>query len=247
MANELQDLKVEFISLVDRPANRKELVLKSAKGIESARIVKIDDEMRRAYGIVYAPDEVDAQDDFASAATIRKAADDFMRAGSTGNVDVQHDFEKLDEVWVAESWIVRKGDALFAEEGAWAVGIQVDNAKVWAKLKAGELAGLSLAGFGKRKDKPEDDNVEEQVKQLEARLGGLEAAINALQKAEDKTEEGEHTDGGGNNDKQAEIALSAFFAKMEKRLDELELSVLRKGRNESGQGGNAETIPEGFL
>ncbi|MCP5136041.1 MAG: hypothetical protein H6981_04500 [Gammaproteobacteria bacterium] len=146
----LVDLDVEFISLVDRPANGKPLVLKSAEGkrVHTFAIVKTDDEQMRAYGIVYAPGEVDSQGDTANTEVILRAANRFMRQARTENVDAQHSFSR-EAAFVAESWIVRKGDPLFGDqpEGAWAVGIQIGDPALWRRLKSGELAGLSLAGM----------------------------------------------------------------------------------------------------
>ncbi|MCP5230666.1 MAG: hypothetical protein H6931_17665 [Burkholderiaceae bacterium] len=145
----LIDLDVEFISLVDRPANGKPLVLKSAEGkrVHTFAIAKTDDEQMRAYGIVYAPGEVDSQGDTASADVIKRAANKFMRAGRAENVDKNHNFSR-EQAYVAESWIVRKGDPLFPDQvDAWAVGIQIGDPLLWRSLKSGDLTGLSLAGM----------------------------------------------------------------------------------------------------
>ncbi len=143
----LADLSVQFISLVKRPANGRGVVLKCAAGGRAVRLTKADGKMHRLYGIVYAPDEVDAQGDWTDAETIRKAADEWMRAGRAMQVDQEHDFQPV-AAFVAESWLVRAGDPLFPaeREGAWAVGIQIEDAALWAQIEAGEVEGLSLAG-----------------------------------------------------------------------------------------------------
>jgi hypothetical protein len=148
---ELRDLTVDWISLVKRPANGRGLVLRSANGRErpgrEVRLLRMDDEQMRAYGIVYAPDDVDSQGDWASANTIRQAADRFMRDGLSRQVDAEHNFRESGH-YVAESWIVRGSDPLFPSEkpGAWAVAVQVTDPIEWAGLKSGERTGLSLAG-----------------------------------------------------------------------------------------------------
>jgi hypothetical protein len=144
----LTDLTVEWISLVKRPANGRGVILKAADSRgKPLRLVKADGRLNRLYGIVYAPDEMDAQGDWADAETIRQAADDFMRSGRAMQVDQEHDFTPV-PAFVAESWLIRKGDALFPEEreGAWAVGIQVEDAALWAAIEAGDVEGISLAG-----------------------------------------------------------------------------------------------------
>lgn len=149
---QLKDLVVEWVSLVKHPANGKGLVLKSG-GPALARpvaLTKFDDEWMRAYGIVYAPDQVDSQGDWADAATIRQAAARFMREGRTGHVDREHDYAQSGH-FIAESWITRTQDPLFPTEGAgaWAVGIQVTDPIEWAALKNGDRVGLSLAGYAR--------------------------------------------------------------------------------------------------
>ncbi|MDW8399394.1 MAG: XkdF-like putative serine protease domain-containing protein [Acetobacteraceae bacterium] len=144
----LTDLDVEFISLVKRPANGRRIVLRGAdaRGREFA-LTRADARLRRVYGIVYAPDSVDSQGDWADAQTIRRAADRFMLHGRAPNVDREHDFNPA-PAFVAESWLTRTGDPLFPHEreGAWAVGIQITDAALWDAIEAGEVEGLSLAG-----------------------------------------------------------------------------------------------------
>lgn len=146
----LINLTVKFISLVDQGANKRDIIWKSANEVY-VPLKKVDDEQRMVYGIVYAPDDPDTDDDYASAETIKAAAHDFMRAGRTQQIDKQHDFNP-DEGYVAESWLVRQPDALFPDEieGAWAVGIKVLEDDTWEMVKSGDIGGISLAGFAQR-------------------------------------------------------------------------------------------------
>lgn len=146
----LTQLSVSFISLVRTPATGKGLTLKSDGRAQTIRIVKADDERMMAYGIVYAPDEVDSHGDTADSATIRRAAYEFMREGRAKNVDREHSFAP-ETHYVAESWLLRAGDPMFPDEpeGAWAVGIQIGDPDVWADLKSGALTGISLAGIAR--------------------------------------------------------------------------------------------------
>ena len=59
-------------------------------------------------------------------------------AGRSQQVDSNHDGE-AGKGFVAESWLVRVGDSLFAEEpeGAWAVGIKVVDAETWSRVEKG--------------------------------------------------------------------------------------------------------------
>lgn len=157
----LTNLTVRYISLVETPATGKKLTLKGAlpAGFRagSFQLAKADDERQVAYGVVYAPDQEDSQGDHADAETIRQASYEFMRKQRTDQVDVQHSFDEAD-AFVAESWIVQKGDAWFPDDpGAWAVAIQVRDPALWARLKKGELTGLSLAGTARRvSDEPQE-------------------------------------------------------------------------------------------
>ncbi len=143
----ITDLSVEFISLVKRPANGRRIILRGATAAREFEICKADARLHRVYGIVYAPESVDSQGDWTDAETIRRAADEWMISGRAANVDREHDFSSL-PAFVAESWLVRSGDPLFPDEkeGAWAVGIQVEDAALWDAIEAGEVEGLSLAG-----------------------------------------------------------------------------------------------------
>jgi len=181
----LKDLSVSFLSLVKTPATGKGLTLKSAKAGERAatfEIIKTDDELMRAYGIVYAPDQEDAHGDTADAATIRKAQAEFMREGRLQNIDTEHSFT-TEMAFVAESWLVRKDDALFPgePEGAWAVGIQIGDPDLWKQLKSGELNGISLAGIARMKPEPDDPaNPRYTEKTKDAAPGWVERLIKAL-------------------------------------------------------------------
>ena len=151
MPNRLKDLEVEFISLVKSPANGLPLVLKQA-GSRVFLLEKMDEERQVAYGIVYAPDVVDAQNDFADRFEIEKAAYRFMKAKRQDQVDQNHDFQPVVGAYIAESWIVKADDPWFPMPGAWAVGIKVEDPAVWAALKSGDLQGLSMAGGAVREE-----------------------------------------------------------------------------------------------
>jgi len=179
MPKELKDVNVDFISLVDKGANQKIFIYKSASGESptlqrTVPIVKTDVVKHMVYGVVYSPLEVDSQDDFMTAPEIEKMAYAFMKARKTDKVDKQHDTDP-DEGFVAESWIVRKDDPLFPEEavGAWVVGIKVTNDETWAQVESGEITGLSMGGFAKRIDTPENTPQEKQEKGLMKRMANF--------------------------------------------------------------------------
>lgn len=178
----LTDLSVSFLSLVKTPATGKGLTLKAADGERPAAfdLVIKNDDMMRAYGVVYAPDQEDAHGDTADADTIRKAQAEFMREGRLKNIDTEHSFTS-EMAYVAESWLVRKGDPLFPDEpeGSWAVGIQIGDPDLWRQLKSGELTGISLAGIARMEPGP-DDPAHPRYTEKDAAPGWVERFIKAL-------------------------------------------------------------------
>lgn len=178
----LTDLSVSFLSLVKTPATGKGLTLKAADGERPAAfdLVVKNDDMMRAYGVVYAPDQEDAHGDTADADTIRKAQAEFMREGRLKNIDTEHSFTS-EMAYVAECWLVRKGDALFPDEpeGSWAVGIQIGDPDLWKQLKSGELTGISLAGIARMEPGP-DDPAHPRYTEKDAAPGWVERFIKAL-------------------------------------------------------------------
>ena len=150
----IDDLTVEFISLVDAPANGEAIVLKDQKGTaKSIALTKSDDELQRVYGIVYAVGEVDSDGDTVEdPAVIRKAANQFMKQSRQLNIDTQHSWQK-EAAYVAESWLVKKTDPLFTDKkDAWAVGIQIEDPDLWTKVKNGDYTGISLGGVGRARE-----------------------------------------------------------------------------------------------
>ena len=160
MPKELTDIDISFISLVKSGANGKEVIYKSAAAAgeysHTIEIKKTDGEQGTLYGIVYAPDQIDSQGDFASAGEIKKAAYRFMKSAHTNNVDVDHSF-KPEDAFVAESWITKGGDTIFADEpeGSWAVAIQLESDDLRSLAKSGEIAALSMGGEATRVAKAE--------------------------------------------------------------------------------------------
>lgn len=149
MARKLHNLSVSWISLVDRGANKRKVIWKAqdtGEFLKEVKISKIDNEKRIVYGIVYSPNDVDTQGDYADAETIEKAAHEFLKNNRVHYIDKQHNLEKQD-AYVAESWIVRKNDELFPDdENGWAVGVKIEDDGLWEEVKKGELASFSLFG-----------------------------------------------------------------------------------------------------
>lgn len=182
----LKNIKVEFISLVHKGANRKSVIWKSAdKEPDNQReipIKKTDEEKQLVYGIVYSPDEVDTDGDYTTSAEIEKSAHDFMKSARVGNVDKDHSFEKEDGAFVAESWIVRKEDPVFPDEkeGSWAVAIKVEDEELWSLVKKGDIGGLSIGGVADKIAKAADFNSVQTVEGLWRFFNPLEQSIKSI-------------------------------------------------------------------
>jgi hypothetical protein len=179
----LKKIDVNFISLVDKGANRKKLIFKMETGNDSAfeksiLIKKLDEDQRMIFCIVYSPGEIDSQGDTASAEVIKDAAYNFMRCARTNNIDKQHDFIP-DEGFVAESWIVKENESVFPDEpaGSWAVGIKVENDDTWNLIKSGEITGISLAGLAVTEEvEKQNDSIIAKIKELFRQ--GIEEPLN---------------------------------------------------------------------
>ena len=117
------------------------------KDIEIIPIEKGDEHI--VYGIVYQPDTPDAQNDEANAAEIKKAAYNFMEHVQT--FKVMHKGKKV-KVRVLENYIAPVKFTINKREikkGAWVLVTRVLDKKLWAEIKAGRVAGYSMAGYAK--------------------------------------------------------------------------------------------------
>jgi len=144
----IKNIEIDFISLVKKGANQKEIIYKAGNAFTlTVDIKKTDEERKMVYGVVYSPDEIDLQGQHTNAEEIEKAAALFMKNGKTKMVDKNHD-ENPVQGFIKESWIKKEVDPLFPEEknGAWIVGIKIENEETWAEIKKGEITGLSMQG-----------------------------------------------------------------------------------------------------
>lgn len=163
----LTGINITHISLVKSGANKKEIIYKSSdktpEYVKQILIKKSDDEEGVVYGIVYAPNEVDTDDEYTNADEIKKAAYSFMKNKNTANVDKDHTFD-IEKAFVAQSWIIKANDAVFPDEpeGSWAVAIQLEDEELIKAVKDGEIAGISMAGTATKEEvKPEIKKADE--------------------------------------------------------------------------------------
>lgn len=170
----LSDIRIEFISLVENPANGMEIVWKSNhvsaasgsrdNGIPESRkewcgaIKKSDDEKHLVFATVYEPDTVDSQGDFAEADEIEKAAHLFLGEYRQEFVDTEHN-QRMNGSIVVESFIKRGSVEEYPDtkDGAWCVVIKVRDVDTWDKIKNGEIAGVSMFGSAMKTEVEKSD------------------------------------------------------------------------------------------
>ena len=185
-AYEITDAKIQFVSLVDKAANKRQFLIKKEDGGKATfatygRIVKADAENHYVTGVVYEPMAEDSHGNFMTEAEITKAAYWFAKNGN--KVDLQHSFEPLDGASVVESWIAKTDfdiDGETIKKGTWLMTVEVADESVWEGIEKGEIAGFSMGGLGNYSEEDvELDNVSKQetsekkglLKQLGKMLG----------------------------------------------------------------------------
>jgi hypothetical protein len=153
-AREIRNVRIEFVSLVDRAANNKQfLITKSAEHtadfLLSGRILKADRETHHITGIVYEPMTEDAHGDFMTEEEIQKAA--YWFAKNSAGIDRQHNFKTIPGAVVVENWVTKSDTEIAGEtvrKGTWLVTVETDNADVWEAIQKGEVTGFSMGGVG---------------------------------------------------------------------------------------------------
>lgn len=162
----ISDAKIQFVSLVDKAANKKQFLITKAKqsgGVAMfqsfGRILKADNESHFVTGIVYEPMAEDTDGNYMTAEEIEKAAHWFMKHG--GDVDIQHCFQKAKDVEVVESFVAKSDMEMEGQKvtkGTWIMTMEVADASIWDSITKGEITGFSMGGVGNfsQKDEPLD-------------------------------------------------------------------------------------------
>lgn len=268
--SKLTNVNVQFISLVRRGANKRSIVWKSADAtrdaphLKTAKILKTNDEKRLVYGVVYAPDDIDMQGDWMTADEIERAAHSFMKRLALHNVDKDHNYEPIDNVYVAESYIIRGSDPEYPKEkaGTWVVTIKIDHDETWQAVKSGEIGGLSLAGYAQStEEETQKDDESSLLRKVFGALLGLQQKHKEKEMDEQKVKDmiqKEFADlkkalGVGekekNDSKDSELSdvlkktLSTGLAEIKKELEDQkkEIEILKKQSPGSAQDSNEPT------
>ena len=161
-AIEITDAKIQFVSLVDKAANKRQfLVTKAENGQASftfeGKIVKADADTHYITGIVYEPMTEDAHGNYMTEEEITKAAYWFAKNGDS--VDLQHSFENVAGLKVVENYVAPSdltiGDTPVMK-GAWIITVECTDEAVWDAVQKGELTGFSMGGVGKYSEEDTD-------------------------------------------------------------------------------------------
>lgn len=122
-------------------------------------IAKLDSERRLVYGIVMEPDALDSENDTTTAGEIEKAAHGFMLRA--GRLDREHErlLEKS-EAAIVENYIAPVDFELGGQDvpvGAWIMVTKIFSDLMWTAVKAGEITGYSIRGWGVRTPQEETE------------------------------------------------------------------------------------------
>ncbi|MBU0650251.1 hypothetical protein KKG63_03610 [Patescibacteria group bacterium] len=123
--------------------------------IETNRITefrKVDEERQIVWGVVYEPDKVDTQGDFASAEEIEKAAHQFLEGYN--QVGLMHNESLSKKANVVENYLAPI-DFILGEgkvkKGAWVMAVHIVDNDIWEQVKKGELNAFSMGGISQRR------------------------------------------------------------------------------------------------
>ncbi len=182
-ATAISNARIQFVSLVDKAANKRKFLLKKEEGGKATfstygRIIKTDSENHYVTGIVYEPMTEDAHGNYMEEAEITKAAYYFAKHGD--KVDIQHSFEPFDGATVVENWIAKADFKIGDEEvrkGTWLMTVEVTDADVWDKIEKGEISGFSMGGVGEYSEEDVDLDAVEKTAEKKSLLAKLAKAL----------------------------------------------------------------------
>lgn len=159
----ISDAKIGFVSLVNKAANKKQFLITKAENgsanfLSQGKILKSDADNHYVTGVVYAPMEEDAHGNYMTEEEIRKAAYWFTKNGN--QIDIQHEFEPVENAVVVESWIEKADTTIEGEpikKGTWLMTVELPgDSEAWDSVQKGELTGFSMGGVGKYSEVDDD-------------------------------------------------------------------------------------------
>ena len=158
--DEEHDAILQSISIVDKPAIEREFMYFSEEG-RKLLYFQEDGDQRIVVSPAMIPDKMIPRKDedgsvyyvFFSKETIAKAAEYLMKYNKQSHSNINHQRVYSDDMYVMESWIKESTNDKSTDYGfedlplgTWFVKFRILNDEAWAKIKSGELRGLSVEG-----------------------------------------------------------------------------------------------------
>ena len=156
--NEDEGSIVNAVGLVEEPAIESDFIA-FAKHTKVEKFVANDEKME-LFGAAMIPDiKIYRKDEntgmeynvFFSKETVRKIAQQYMKYGYQKNLNLHHTPLPA-KSYIYQSYIVdqSKGvnapEGINAPDGSWIIGVKVEDASVWERIKSGEVKGFSIEG-----------------------------------------------------------------------------------------------------
>jgi hypothetical protein len=155
-----QELAIDAISLVTAPAIEQDFVF-FGKEKNNLTFAKVDEEKRMLVSPALIPNKhifrYDPNTDsdyyvYFSKETVRRASELYLKHNNHHKATYQHQ-DRVSGVLTVESWI-KEGEqdkskmyGFDLPNGTWFVKMKIENDDLWAKIKEGELKGLSIEGY----------------------------------------------------------------------------------------------------
>ncbi len=153
----IKSASITTIALCRRGKNGMRTLYKDDGSVQFETLIKAGAE-NELLAVVYAPERPDDDGDFAEAPVIKAMAHEYLR--DHRGLDIEHDGKKLPNsaAYVAESFIVAKGDSRFQDwknydgeavgdlTGAWANVIKLEDPALQKAYREGDLDGVSMFG-----------------------------------------------------------------------------------------------------
>jgi len=109
------------------------------------------------YSVVYEPNRVDSQSDWADEEEIEKMAHNYLKnhlVTVTPAVDLNHETElELEKAIPVESYIAPQDFTINEQtiaKGSWVLAMHIPDPEIWEQVEKGEITGYSLRGKGLR-------------------------------------------------------------------------------------------------
>lgn len=118
------------------------MTLDNSDSTISVKFSAINHKNKIVYGVVYAPDMLDAFGGFSDREEITKLAYRFMQLDLSRVIDTQHDNVPNNSIPI-ESFIAKEGDPLFPE-GSWVLGTKIVDDALWEDIINGTYNGYSM-------------------------------------------------------------------------------------------------------